>query len=285
MMSYNRFIIERKLKDYLEEDCSYQDVSSKLIASNSKTTAKIRAKNKGYVSGLEELKILYEILNVEIILKKKDGEKVKKGDIVVELSGSTRDILLGERTILNLITHMSAITSTTRKYVNLIRQSRKSVRIACTRKTIPGLRIFEKKAVELGGGDTHRFSLDDMLLVKDTHLKFYNGDVEKLLSDAKDSASFSKKIEIEIEKIEDVLIAARNGADIIMLDNMTPDQAKEAMGILEENSLRDKVIIEISGGINSQNFEDYLLIEPDIISSGELTLFPTEKLDLSLRFD
>ena len=285
MMSYNRIIIERKLREYLEEDCSFQDVSSQIITSNSKTSAKIKAKNKGYVSGLEELKILYEILNVESILKKKDGEKVKKGDIVVELSGSTRDILLGERTILNLITHMSAITTTTRKYVNLIKKSGKNTKIACTRKTIPGLRIFEKKAVELGGGDTHRFSLDDMLLLKDTHLKFYNGDVEKLLSDAKNSASFSKKIEIEIEKIEDVLIAARNGADIIMLDNMTPEHAKEAMGILEENSLRDKVIIEISGGINTQNFEDYLLTEPDIISSGELTLFPTEKLDLSLRFD
>ena len=183
---------------------------------------------------------------------------------------------------------MSSITTTTRKYVEIIKKAGKNVKIACTRKTLPGLRIFEKKAVYLAGdlADTHRFSLDDMILLKDTHLKYYNGDIEKLLRDVKKKASFSKKIEIEIENVDDVLIAAKNGADIIMLDNMNPDQVKLAIELLKNNNLRKKVLIEVSGGINLENINAYLAQEaPDIISSSELTQFPSEQVDLSLRFD
>ncbi|GAG46318.1 unnamed protein product, partial [marine sediment metagenome] len=111
--------------------------------------------------------------------------------------------------------------------------------------------IFEKKAVEIGGGDTHRFSLDEFLL-KDTHLRYYKGDVEKILKDVNKIASFTKKIEIEIEKVEDVLVAAKNGADIIMMDNFSPDQVEEAINLLKQNNLRDNVIIEVSGGIHPE---------------------------------
>jgi nicotinate-nucleotide pyrophosphorylase (carboxylating) len=180
---------------------------------------------------------------------------------------------------------MSAITTTTREYVNLVKVSGKNVKIAATRKTIPGLRIFEKKAVLMGGGETHRFSLDDMILLKDTHLKYYNGDVKKLLEEVKAKASFSKKIEIEIENVDDVLIAAKNGADIIMLDNMSPDQVEDAITILKNHKLRDNVIIEISGGINKETIVDYIIADPDIISIGNLTQFPSTQVDLSLRFD
>lgn len=284
-MSYNRIIIEKKLKDYLVEDCNFSDISSLCITEDAEVSAKIKAKSKGYISGLEELKILYDILNIETKFFKKDGEKIKKGDIVVELIGNARNILLGERVGLNLLTHMSAITTTTRKIVNIIKSSNKDVKIACTRKTLPGLRIFEKKAVTLGGGDPHRFSLDDMILLKDTHLKYYNGDVAKMLKVVKAHASFSKKIEIEVEKPQDALIAAKNGADIIMLDNMSPDQVEDVIKLLKENDLRNNVLIEISGGINEDNIVDYLIAAPDIVSSSELTQFPKEKVDLSLRFE
>ncbi|MFX1238407.1 MAG: carboxylating nicotinate-nucleotide diphosphorylase, partial [Promethearchaeota archaeon] len=217
-------------------------------------------------------------------LKKEDGDAYSKGDVIAELQGKIRDILLGERVGLNLLTHMSAITSTTKKFVEIIKDSGKDVKIACTRKTTPGLRIFEKKAVEIGGGDPHRFSLDEVLL-KDTHLRYFKGDLKKLLSEVKKIASFTKKIEIEIEKMEDILIAAKNGADIIMLDNFTPDQVMDAITLLKQNNLRDKKIIEISGGIHPENIVDYLLSEPDVISSGQLTQFPSEKADFSLRFD
>lgn len=284
-MSYNKILIEQKIREFLQEDCMFIDVSSKIIPENARNSAKILAKSSGYVSGLEELKLLYAGLNVSTTFKKKDGEEVNKGDIIVELEGNTRNILYGERTGLNLITHMSAITTTARRYFNIIKDSGKNVKIACTRKTTPGMRIFEKKAAELGYADTHRFSLDDMVLLKDTHLKFYNGDIKKLLNDAKIKNSFSKKIEIEIEKVEDALDAARNGADIIMLDNMGADQVEDAINLLKEHNLRENVIIEISGGINQENIVDYLLSEPNVISLGLITQFPSEQVDFSLRFD
>ena len=181
--------------------------------------------------------------------------------------------------------HMSGITTTTKFFVAKIKESGKNVRIAGTRKTVPGLRIFDKKAIELGGGETHRFSLDDMILLKDTHLRYYKGNISKLLEDVKKRASFSKKIEIEIENVKDIVVAAENGADIVMCDNMTPEQVKEAIQLLKDNNLREKVLIEVSGGITIDNLIDYCQAEPDIISTSELTQNPIEKVDLSLRFE
>jgi len=284
-MSYNKIVIEQKIRNFLQEDCMFIDISSKIIPENAKISAKIFSKSSGYVSGLEELKILYNILDVATTFKKMDGEEVKNGDIIVELEGNARAILLGERTGLNLITHMSAITTTARKYFKIIKDSGKNVKIACTRKTIPGIRIFEKKAAELGFADTHRFSLDDMVLLKDTHLRYYDGEIEKILNAIKKRNSFSKKIEIEIEKVEDVLTAAKNGADIVMLDNMSPDQVEDAINSLKESNLREEVIVEVSGGITQDNIIDYLLSEPDIISLSLITQFPSEKEDFSLRFN
>lgn len=284
MSHYNRLIIEKKLKEFIEEDCNFADVSSSVIPENAETTAKIIAKSAGYISGLKEIEFIYDILNVSTVFKKKEGEAFKEGDLITELQGKTRDILLGERIGLNLLTHMSAITSTTKKFVEIIKIAGKNVKIACTRKTTPGLRIFEKKAVELGGGDPHRFSLDEVLL-KDTHLRFYKGDIEKLLRDVKKKVSFTKKIELEIEEVGDVLPAAKYGADIIMLDNFTPDQVEDAIDLLKQNKLREHVIIEVSGGINPENIVDYLLSDPDVISSGQITQFPSEQTDFSLRFD
>ncbi|MHA1479427.1 MAG: carboxylating nicotinate-nucleotide diphosphorylase [Promethearchaeota archaeon] len=282
-MSYNRILIEKKLKKFLIEDNSFVDISSKSIPTKSISQAKIIAKSDGYISGLEELEILFQILKVDITFKKEDGDQIQNGDIIAELYGKTKDILLGERVGLNLLCHMSAITTTTRKFVKIIEESGKGVKIACTRKTLPGLRLFEKKAVEIGKGDTHRFNLDDMVLLKSTHLKFYNGDVAELLRNIKLKVSFTKKIEIEVEKIEDVVIAVINGADIIMLDNMNPDKVQDAINLLKQKKLRDQVIIEVSGNITQDNIVDYLISEPDIISTSILTQKPTEFVDLSLQ--
>lgn len=284
-MSFNKIIIEKKIREFLEEDCNFTDISSNFIPLEAKSSAKIITKSEGYISGLEELTILFMILKVECQLKKKDGDKFNKDEILVELRGNTRNILIGERVGLNLVSHMSAISTTTREYVNIVESSGKNVKIAATRKTIPGLRIFEKKAVILGGGEPHRFSLDDMILLKDTHLKHYNNNVKKLLTDVRKKASFTKKIEIEIERVEDVLIAAQNGADIIMFDNMSPDQVEDSINILHKNNLRNHVIVEVSGGINNENIVDFILAEPDIISIGNLTYAPFKQVDLSLRLD
>ncbi|MGV9142275.1 MAG: carboxylating nicotinate-nucleotide diphosphorylase [Promethearchaeota archaeon] len=283
-MEYNKIIIKRKLREFLEEDCRFKDVSSAFIPESSVSSAKIIAKSDGFVSGLEELNILYNILNVNVNTHIEDGEKVKNGDRIATLEGNTRDILLGERVGLNILTHMSAITTTTRHFVNIIQNAGKKTKIACTRKTIPGMRIFEKRAVEIGGGDTHRMSLDDMILLKDTHLKFYDGNIQKLLKDVKQRASFSKKIELEVEKVDDAIVAVKNGIDIVMLDNMSPNRVKQAIDDLIQENLRERTIIEISGGVTAENIEDYLVAEPDIISSSQLTQFPSKKVDLSLRF-
>jgi len=282
-MSYNRILIEKKLKKFIIEDNSFVDISSKSIPPKSVSRAKIITKSDGYISGLEELEILFQILNVDITFKKEDGDQIQNGDTIAELNGRTKDILLGERVGLNLLCHMSAITSTTRKFVKIIEESGKEVKIACTRKTLPGLRIFEKKAVEIGKGDTHRFNLDDMVLLKSTHLKFYNGNIAELLRNLKLKVSFTKKIEIEVEKVEDVIIAVKNGADIIMLDNMNPDKVQDAINLLKQKNLRDQVIIEVSGNITQDNIVDYLISEPDIISTSILTQKPTEFVDLSLQ--
>ena len=284
-MSYNRILIKEKLKKFLIEDNSFIDVSSISLPKESISSATIIAKSDGYLSGLEELGILYQLLKVNVISNKEDGDQIYKGDIVAKIDGESRNILLGERVGLNLMSHMSAITTTTRKFVKIIDDSGKNVKIACTRKTLPGLRLFEKKAVYLGGGDTHRFSLDDMVLLKSTHLKFYKGNIAKLLRDVRSRVSFTKKIEIEIENINDVLIAVKNKADILMLDNMNPDKVQDAINLLKQEKLRNQVIIEISGNITTENIFDYLISEPNIISTSVLTQKPTEFVDYSLRFD
>lgn len=284
-MSYNRILIEKKLRQFLIEDNAFIDISSKSIPTNSFSSAKIISKSYGFIAGLEEIKILFRLLNVDITLKKTDGDKIQNGDILAELHGETKDILLGERVGLNLLSHMSLITTTTRKFVKIIEESGKNVKIACTRKTLPGLRLFEKKAVEIGKGDPHRFNLDDMVLLKSTHLKFYNGNVAELLRNTRLKVSFTKKIEIEVEKVEDALTAVKNGADIIMLDNMNPDKVQDAINLLKENNLRNQVIIEVSGNITHDNIVDYLISEPDIISTSILTQKPTEFVDISLKLD
>jgi len=284
-MSYNRILIKEKLKKFLIEDSSFVDISSKSIPTKSISQAKIIAKSDGYLSGLEELKILFQLLNVNVISNKEDGDQIQNGDIIAELDGKTQDILLGERVGLNLLCHMSAITTTTRKFVKIVEDSGKNVKIACTRKTLPGLRLFEKKAVEIGKGDTHRFNLDDMVLLKSTHLRFYKGNIVKLLKDVRSRVSFTKKIELEIENVTDVLIAVKNKVDIIMLDNMNPDNVQDAINLLKKEKLRNQVIIEVSGNITQENIFDYLISEPDVISTSVLTQKPTEFVDYSLRFD
>jgi nicotinate-nucleotide pyrophosphorylase (carboxylating) len=284
-MKLNNLLVEKRLKAFLEEDCHFKDITSAFIPENAIISAKIIAKSGGYISGIEVVEILFSMVDVHIETEKKDGETFKDGDLIASLKGNVRSILLAERIGLNLLALMSSITTTTQKFNQIIKKTGKKTKIACTRKTAPGLRIFEKLAVELGGGDTHRYSLDDMILLKDTHLKYYNGDIESMLNDVKKRASFSKKIEIEIEKVDDVIPAVVSGADIVMLDNMSPNDVKNTIEILEKHNLRNEIIIEISGGITIENITDYLTAEPDIISTSELTLIPSEKVDFSLRFD
>jgi nicotinate-nucleotide pyrophosphorylase (carboxylating) len=197
---------------------------------------------------------------------------------VLEVVGSARKILQSERLVLNFMARMSGISTLTRECVLLAG----GVRVAATRKTTPGFRLFEKRAVYLGGGDTHRFNLSDAILIKDNHIMILG--LKECLRRAKDKSSFTKKIEVEIESLEDMLIAAREGADIIMFDNMDPAKIAEGVDVLKKEGLREGVILEASGGITLDNIKDYGRSGVDVISLGALTK-DARWIDLSLEIE
>ena len=176
---------------------------------------------------------------------------------------------------------MSGIATQTNRIVEKVKAAGYRTKIACTRKTAPGLEYFDKKAVWLGGGDTHRLHLDDMILIKDNHVAII-GSIKKAVRIAKKTASFSKKIEVEVSSVDEAIEAARAGADIIMLDNFSLKQVKEAIKKLEEEGIRGKVLVEVSGRINEENVLEFASMGVDIISLGTLT-HSVKALDLSLE--
>ncbi|MFA7695172.1 MAG: carboxylating nicotinate-nucleotide diphosphorylase, partial [Methanoregula sp.] len=196
------------------------------------------------------------------------GETVKSGAVLLSISGPAKKILLVERTALNIIGRMSGIATETRNLVDLVLGENPRCRVAGTRKTCPGLRALDKKAVVLGGGDPHRSSLSDGVLIKDNHLLLVT--VEEAITRAK-AASVYRKIEIEVENADDALAAARAGADILLFDNMTPDGVRETIHELEQAGLRDRVTIELSGGITAGTIREYARTGADVISLGALT--------------
>jgi nicotinate-nucleotide pyrophosphorylase (carboxylating) len=225
--------------------------------------------------------------NIQILNCVADGEILKKGAEVMRLEGNLYEILTIERTMLNIMMRMSSIASTTYKFATRIKEVSNSVKIAATRKTTPGFRIFEKRAVVIGGkgnSDTHRWSLDDMVLLKDTHLAAFNHNIAELITTAKKTTSFSKKIEIEVQTNEDALIAAQSGADIIMFDNMIPVEIKSAIKIITKTLGKSKLpIFEASGNITLNNVSEYATSGVDIISTSQITFHPQQKIDISLE--
>ncbi len=276
-------LLEKRLLDFLEEDLGFGDITTNaLIPEDAIAEARIISKRDGVIAGIREAGIIFKLLNVNFKPLVKDGARVTSGQTIVELSGSARAILLAERTVLNIMMRMSGIATETAKLVDAAKRINPKLRIACTRKTTPGFRYFEKRAVTLGGGDSHRFRLDDMILIKDNHLSIV-GSVREAVKKARSRCSFSKKIEIEVEDADQALEAASAGANIIMFDNMSPEEAKKTLDLLEGKGLRDKVLIELSGGITPENIEKYMDLNADIISMGYI-IHSIRALDLSLDF-
>ncbi|MEM3731487.1 MAG: carboxylating nicotinate-nucleotide diphosphorylase [Candidatus Bathyarchaeia archaeon] len=277
-----RKILEKRLRKMLAEDLGQGDITTVLVVPQGSTAeAHVIAKEEGIVAGVEEATILLESLGLKAEPLVKDGEKIKPKQTVIKIFGDTRTILSVERTLLNLLSRMSGIATITRKLTEKLKQANVKVRVACTRKTAPGLLFFDKKAVLIGGGDTHRLHLDDLILIKDNHIAVC-GSVEEALKRVKENASFSKKVEIEVSKVEDVLTAAKAGADIIMLDNFSPEKITQAIKALKKAGFLGKVLIEVSGGIKAENILKFALEGVDIISLGELTSSP-KALDMSLQ--
>jgi nicotinate-nucleotide pyrophosphorylase (carboxylating) len=277
-----REILEDKLLKMLAEDLGQGDITTSLtVPEGYVAEAIVITKEDGVAAGIEEAKILLKSLGLKVKTLTADGEKIKEKQSLLKISGDARTILSTERTLLNLISRMSGIATTTRKLIEKIQKAGFKTKIACTRKTAPGLLYFDKKAVSLGGGDTHRLHLDDMILIKDNHITIV-GDVEKAVKTVKENCSFSKKIEVEVTRVEEALVAAKAGADIIMLDNFSPDQIKEAIKQLENAGFRKRILLEASGGITAENVVAYASTGVDIISLGEITDSPMA-LDISLE--
>ena len=276
-----RRIVEQKLKEFLAEDVGEGDVTAAaIIPQNLVVKAEVIAKAEGIVAGIEEAVILAESMGLKVDVKVADGSKVKNMQVLLKVSGDAQTILSIERTLLNLLSRMSGIATKTYTLTEQLANVKVKARIAATRKSAPGLLYFDKKAVAIGGGDPHRLHLDDMILIKDNHLAIV-GSAEEAVKKAKANASFAKKIEVEVTNIQDALKAAKAGADIVMLDNFSPKQAKEAGEVLRKSGF-DRVLLEVSGRITAETLLEYASAEVDIISMGELT-HSVKALDISLE--
>lgn len=275
-------VLEEKIRKFLEEDIGQGDITTTLtISPTTIVEAEIIAKESGIVAGIEEALTFLESLEFQVSALMSDGSKVDKKTTILKMVGNARTLLSIERTLLNLLSRMSGIATKTSRIVNEIQRAGYKTRIACTRKVAPGLSYFDKKAVMLGGGDTHRLHLDDLVLIKDNHLTII-GDINKAVDKIRNTVSFSKKIEIEVSTTEDALKAAKAGVDIVMLDNFSPKQIKETMALLEKEEVRDEVLTEASGGITEENVLEFADTGVDILSLGEITDSP-KALDISLE--
>lgn len=275
-------LLREKLLEFLKEDVGMGDITAEAVAPlGLEVKAQIIAKEPCVVAGLSEVKALFEMLDLKVVKLVNDGNEAKPGTVIAEIIGECRTILTAERTALNILIRMSGIATVTRRLIKTLGKSNGGSRIAATRKTAPGLRYFDKRAVKIGGGDAHRFRLDDAVLIKDNHIVIAGG-VEEAIKRARAASSFTKKIEVEVKKPEEALKSAQLGVDIVMLDNMTPEEVKESIKYLKENGLRDKVLIEVSGGANEENITEYAEAGPDIISLGALT-HSVKAVDMSLE--
>lgn len=276
-----RKLMEEKLKQLLAEDVGQGDVTSEaVVPAGLKIEAVVLAKQAGVAAGIEEITIFMESLGLSVKAEVADGDEIRSGSVILNISGNARTILSAERTMLNLLSRMSGIATATRKLTEKLRKANLTAKVAATRKTVPGLQYFDKKAVLVGGGDPHRLRLDDMILLKDNHLAVARS-IANAVKKAK-AASVNKKIEVEVTSIEDALKAAEAGADIVMLDNFSPRQVRKAVEALKKAGFFRKILLEVSGGITEQNLMEYASAQVDVISMGALT-HSAKALNISLE--
>ena len=261
----------------LQEDITSEDVSTNAVMPTEvKGTVDLIAKEDGIIAGLDVYARVFQMLDekTEIDFKCKDGDEVKKGELMATLTGDIRVLLSGERVALNYLQRMSGIATYTRQVAKLLEGSK--VTLLDTRKTTPNCRVFEKYAVRVGGGCNHRYNLSDGVLLKDNHIGAA-GSITKAITMAKEYAPFVRKIEIEVETLEQVKEAVEAGADIIMLDNMTPEVMKQAVELIDGIAQT-----ECSGNITKENIARIREIGVDFVSSGALT-HSAPILDISMK--
>tara|TARA_Y100000590_G_scaffold84301_1_gene94196 strand:- start:2050 stop:2877 length:828 start_codon:yes stop_codon:yes gene_type:complete len=268
---------KKELRKFLEEDIGKGDITSKLIPKK-KIIARIITRERTIVAGTNFAKEIFSIKNCKTIIRKKDGFIANPNQTILEISGNVRNVLMCERTALNLLSRMCGIATQTNELNKQIKKTRSKSKLFATRKTAPGLRFFDKEAVKIGGGEKHRMTLNEMIMIKDNHLAAGKS-IEKILKKAKKTRN---KIEIEVETQDEAVLCAELGADIIMLDNFSPDRIKKTIERLISLKLRNKVLLEASGRINSKNIVNYAKTKVDMISVGSLTN-SVKGIDLSLE--
>lgn len=257
---------EDMLAAFLAEDVRTGDITTELTVPDSEGTAVICCEENAVAAGLRYAGMVFGLMGVECALSADDGDRVAAGQEVMRLTGPLRGIMTCERTALNVLMRMSGIATATARVLESCRARNPDIRIAGTRKTTPGFRYFEKKAVEMGGGEPHRFALDDMMLIKDNHIKAAGGVAEAM--EASLDAPYPMKVEIEVVTVEDAVTAAKMGADIIMIDNRSPEETAGFRDAIK--AIDPKITVEASGGINASNAADYSC-SADLISMGSLT--------------
>lgn len=270
-------ILDKIIELALLEDLSLGDITSDTIFTpDNRAKAAIRAKEDLVLCGMDVAETVFHAVDPDVVFTplKKDGDNVKKGETVLELTGSTLSILKAERTALNFMQRMSGIATASREYAAIGKKY--GVMIVDTRKTQPGLRRLDKYAVRTGGARNHRISLADSVMIKDNHIAAA-GSITAAVKKIKDVIGHTPKVEVETTTLDEVKEALNAGADIIMLDNMTPEQIAVC-----KKEIAGRAIIEVSGGVNKTNLEAYCAVRPDVISMGALTHSVPAK-DLSLK--
>lgn len=272
-----RLNADNLIKMALQEDISSEDVTTNAVMRNRKQgEVQLICKQDGIVAGLGVFERVFKLLDetTEVEFYAEDGDEVKNKQLLGVIRGDIRVLLSGERTALNYLQRMSGIATYTHQIAELLKETK--IKLLDTRKTTPNMRIFEKYAVKVGGGYNHRYNLSDGILLKDNHIGAA-GSVRKAVEMAKEYAPFVRKIEIETENLEMVKEAVEAGADIIMLDNMTPEVMKEAVKLID-----GRAETECSGNVTKENIERLVEVGVDYISSGALT-HSSPILDLSLK--
>ncbi len=269
------------LKKSLEYDVGFGDITTNsIIPEGIKAKGVIKAKEKCVVCGIDFIVAFFEEYGIKCKKLFNDGEEAYGN--ILEFEGDARTILMLERTALNLLMHLSGIATITNRIVKKAKSVNKKVRIACTRKTLPLLSSLQKYAVYVGGGDTHRFRLDDCVLIKDNHIAIVG--VKEAIKRAKENVSFTKKIEVEVSNLKELREALEERADIIMLDNFKPEDVEKALKIIDdfERKTNFRPIVEVSGGIKENNILEYARYNVDVISLGILT-HSVKSVDMSLN--
>jgi len=270
--------MQKFVEAVLAEDVGRGDLYA-LVAPTAPVSAKIIAKSNGVLAGVAYADVLAELEGFELNWSVLDGERFTKGEIIVDIIGDAHTLLKIERTLLNMVLHASSIATLTSKFVDIVAPY--GTKLLDTRKTRPMLRVFEKYATRLGGAVNHRLGLDDCLMLKDTHLKTIDN-LELFMKNARKQIPFTSKIEIEAETFEQVKTFMKVGADIIMCDNMAPEDLKEIVAYRDANY--PAILLEASGNISLETIESYAKSGIDAISSGSL-IHQANWIDLSMKMD